>query len=96
MMEGDELLAQLSHDAWTHPTTGEVFPAAGAGATVLMNALQETFGVNLQDQSIVALDGFFYHQRGQLSFSDYLTMWRMVYDEAHTHSGLVINDIGKS
>ena len=36
------------------------------------------------------------HNRRSLMLSDYVTKWRMTYDEAHLNSGLEINDVGKS
>ncbi|CAK0865187.1 unnamed protein product [Prorocentrum cordatum] len=94
-MIGDELLAQPSHEAWQN-AAGESFPAEPAGATVLLNALQKEFGMQEQEMNIQSLDAFFMHHRGSLSLSDYLTMWRMTYDEANQNSGLEINDVGRS
>eukprot|EP00974_Lingulodinium_polyedra_P083034 8041448-Lingulodinium_polyedra.AAC.1 len=66
-MTGDELLSQLSHDAWTDPTTGRVHEREEAGATVLLQALHREYAQNQQDQSIAALDAFFGHERQRLS-----------------------------
>ena len=61
-----------------------------------MQALNAEYGVHSQDQQIVALDAFFGHHRGSLSISDYLTMWRLTYEEAQDQSGLQINNVGKT
>ena len=93
-MVGDELLAQPSHDAWQN-AAGQQFPAEPAGAT-LLQALTREFGMQEQEMNIQSLDAFFLHHRGNMNLSDYLTMWRMTYDEANQNSGLEINNVGKS
>ena len=52
--------------------------------------------MNAQDQQIASLDAFFNLTRGSLSLSDYLTMWRLCYDEAEQHAGLQMNNVAKS
>ena len=58
--------------------------------------LAVSYDKHIQDQSITALDSFFNLSRGSQSMSDYLTMWRLTYEEAATQSGLVPNNVGKS
>ena len=45
---------------------------------------------------IAALDRFFNFSRASLSLSDFLTLWRLRFDEANAQSGPMMNDIGKS
>ena len=92
---GDELLSCASDAGFVDPH-GQNIPPQDAGARILIRRLELEFGVQPQDQSIAALDAFFGLQRGSLSLGDYLTMWRLTFDEAATQSGLQINNIGKS
>ena len=94
-MEGDELLAQPSHPEW-RDASGILQPAEPAGASLLMNLLVQEFEVQDQDMSIVALSAFFELQRGHLPMSDFLTMFRLCFDEAQERGGLQLNNVGKS
>ena len=95
-MTGDELLSQQAHDPWSHPTTQVLHPEEPAGATILMNALQTEYGVQDQDMSIAALDAFFGHQRGSFAMNDFLSMWKMTFEEANVMADLQMNDVAKS
>jgi len=98
-MSGDELLSQPSHEEWTDPITGSVYPAEVAGATVLINALSDPasgYGTHIQDQSIQSLETFFTFERGNLSTHDYMQMWNMCFQDAEEHGGLQLNNVGKS
>ena len=95
VMVGDELLAQPSHDPITTPD-GIAHPSELAGASVLLIALQREMGTHEQDMQIASLEAFFNHQRGHMSMLDYMTMWRLVHDEAEASSGLVLNPVARS
>eukprot|EP00969_Alexandrium_andersonii_P339282 14997557-Alexandrium_andersonii.AAC.1 len=97
IMIGDGLRTQASHDAWTD-IGGHVHPAEPAGASVLLSLLESELGANEEDAQIAALDAFFGHVRGQnhMSMPDYLSMRRLVYDEAEQTAGLSMNSEAKS
>ena len=95
-MTGDELLSQPSHDTWTNPVDQTLHPEEPAGASVLMKALQAEYGVQDQDMSISSLDAFFSHTRGSLAMNDFLTMWKLTYEEANTLADLQMNNVAKS
>ncbi len=96
IMVGDELLAQSARGGWTDPSTGDVRPPEPAGAAVFMDALAREYGKSLQDQAVQALEAFFQLERGNTSLVDYMSLFRMVYQEAATVSGPTINTVGQS
>eukprot|EP00959_Pyramimonas_sp_CCMP1952_P215405 4506914-Pyramimonas_sp.AAC.1 len=93
-MEGDELLAQPSHPEW-QDSEGIQHPAEPAGASILMDVLVQEFEVQDQDMSIVALSSFFSLTRGHLPMNDFLTMFRLCFEEASDKGGLQLNNVGK-
>ena len=46
--------------------------------------------------SIAALDAFFGHQRGTLAMNEFLSMWKMTFEEANTLADLQMNNVAKS
>ena len=92
---GDELLAQPSAPETTL-LDGTVVAAQLAGAAVLMNALNTEFGVSTQDLASQALESFTEFRQANLSLLDYITQFRLVFDEACTQSGLAMNNVGKT
>eukprot|EP00959_Pyramimonas_sp_CCMP1952_P150265 3144643-Pyramimonas_sp.AAC.2 len=80
-MEGIELLAQPSHPDW-QDAAGVLHPAAPAGASLLMDILVQEVEVQDQDMSIVALSSFFSLTRGHLPVNEFLTMFRLCFEEA--------------
>ena len=91
----EELLSQPS-DAGHLTPGGDAIPPQQAGAQYLIQVLTQTYELTEQDQSIAALDSFFKYTRGSLSLIDFLTMWRLCFEEAETRAGLQINNVGKS
>ena len=61
-----------------------------------MDTLVQEFEVQDQDMSIVALSSFFSLHRGHLPMNDFLTMFRLTFDEAADRGGLQLNNMGKS
>ena len=94
-MEGDELLARPSHPEW-QDANGVQHQAEPAGASLLMDLLVREFEVQDQDMSIVALSSFFSLNRGHLPMNDFLTMFRLCFEEAQDRGGLQLNNVGKS
>ena len=92
---GEELLACASNEAYT-TTAGIDVPAQAAGAAILNQALTTEFGISLQDLTAQSLEAFSEFRQGNLSTMDYLTQWRLVFDESCFHSGLQINAVGKT
>ena len=74
-------------------TIGETFPCGGR---ILLDRLEQEYGVHTQERTTVALDTFFNYSRRNSTLQTFLTNWRLFYDEAEEHAGLHINDVGKT
>ena len=87
---------QLSAPDDNDPQAGPLVPARNSGAWHLARHLAEEYALHDQDLNIISLETFFEYRRENLGLADYLTQFRLYYDEAEELGGLVLNHVAKS
>ena len=96
VVTGDVALASPALPAYVDPNTGREYPETKSGVQHLLMSLDHAYGSHEQDMQTTSLDDFFGHVRGHSALMDYLTGFRLRYEEAEEMCGLQINAVGLS
>jgi hypothetical protein len=90
LITGDEAVNLPRQQA--QPAQG--LPASPSGLEQIISDLRAAFGDDAQDLQAFHLDKFFELHRGSHSLIDFLTAFKLKYEAAEEHAGLMINQVG--